>query len=382
MRILHTTFAYPPEVSGVPEVVSQLSKRLAGMGHEVHVATGLPPGCARHETLDSVDVHRFSVSGSALTGCSGEVDQYTAFVLGGQWDVVAMHCSQIWSTDLLLPHLSQLRCPKVFVAHGLSAFGKRGTESYFESLARALQSVTMVSLARGLEDDGFCARYGLPAPVVIPNGVDTKLWNAPALGVRDRWGIKDRPWLVTVGNHNPLKGHPDFVRLLAGVRKEIPTVAGTIIGRPHRAGKWRVGEIGVKGGCWYQCRLKALLSGNVNLLPNIAREYVVSAVKEADVMICTSNWEASPLAVLEAMAAGTPWVSMEVGSVRDHVGGVMVTSVEAMRGAVVDLLQNPERRKALGREGAERIASMHDWDAIARRYAELYHSISREAVFA
>ena len=378
LRILHTAFSYPPEVSGIPEVVSQLSIRLARLGHEVHVATGWPPGCAQTEIRDGVHVHRFAVMGSALQGYSGEVERYTAFVGEGQWDVIAMHCAQVWSTDLLLPRLSHLGCGKVFVPHGLSAYGKKGTDSYFESLARALQGVTMVSLAKGLEDDAFCARYRLPAQVVIPNGVDVVAWRTPALGVRDRWRIHTRPWLVTVSNHNANKGHPEFFRLLAAVRREAPTVIGTIIGKHHRAVRWRAGRLGIKGGCWYRCRLRSLFSRTVSLLPDVERNDVVSAIKEADIVVCTSRWEASPLSILEAMAAGTPWVSMDVGAVRDLAGGIVVDSVEAMRETVVALLRSPEKRNELGRDGIARIGSVHDWDNIARRYAELYGAICRE----
>jgi glycosyltransferase involved in cell wall biosynthesis len=256
-------------------------------------------------------------------------------------------------------------------------FGNKGTDSYFESLANAMGNVTMVSLATGLEDDKFCARYRLPSPVVIPNGVDAAVWKTPALGVRDRWHIQNRPWLVTVSNHNPNKGHADFFRLLAAVHREVPTVIGTIIGKHHGAAKWRTGDLGVKGGCWYRCRLQALLSRTVRLLSDVGRDEVISAVKEADVMVCTSRWEASPLAILEAMAAGTPWVSKDVGAVRGYTGGVVVESLEAMYEGVVTLLRNPERRHALGRDGAAQIGSAHDWDNIAYKYAELYQSISR-----
>jgi glycosyltransferase involved in cell wall biosynthesis len=328
--------------------------------------------------MEGVEVHRFSVAGSALSGCSGELERYVAFVAGGHWDVIAMHCSQTWSTDLLLSHLSKIDCAKVFVAHGMSVFGKKGTEPYFETLAAALRGVTMVSLARGLEDDKFCTSYELPAPVVIPNGVDTALWKSPSCWIREKWHIQNRPWLVSVSNHNPNKGHQDLFRLVDAVRQEVPAVYATIIGKSYGAAKWRTGELGIKGGCWYRCRLRALLNGNVQLFANIQRDQVISAIKEADVMVCTSSWEASPLSILEAMAAGIPWVSKDVGAVRDHAGGLVVNSIEEMREAVVGLLRDPERRKALGREGAARIAAAHNWDDIAQRYQSLYLSVSSE----
>jgi glycosyltransferase involved in cell wall biosynthesis len=71
-------------------------------------------------------------------------------------------------------------------------------------------------------------------------------------------------------------------------------------------------------------------------------------------------------------------VSLTEATAPDHAGGAMVDSNEVMREAVVALLRNPERRKALGREGAVQIPSAHGWDKIPRKHEGLYQSITRE----
>jgi L-malate glycosyltransferase len=127
MRILHTAHSYPPDFSGVSEVVRQLSERLAQRGHEVHVATSLYGTAPREEILGGVTVHRFSVRGNTVQGIKGEHEDYVSFVRSGRWDVLGMHCAQIWSTDLLLPLLGQLHTKKVFTTHGLLTPGNTGS---------------------------------------------------------------------------------------------------------------------------------------------------------------------------------------------------------------------------------------------------------------
>ncbi len=173
MRILHTTHSYAPEVSGVAEVLRQISLGLARNGHEVHVATGAAHVGRLEEVLEGVYVHRFKVQGSAVSGIRGDVNRYTRFVRSRPWDVAAMHCAQIWSTDALLPHLDDMSGRKIFVGHGFSTLRNVKYRSYFSDLADSLRRVDkIVALSTLLEEVPFCAEHGLPEPQVIPNGVE------------------------------------------------------------------------------------------------------------------------------------------------------------------------------------------------------------------
>jgi starch synthase len=49
----------------------------------------------------------------------------------------------------------------------------------------------------------------------------------------------------------------------------------------------------------------------------------------------------------------------------------------ALTSAVSDLLADPGRAAAMGRAGRERAVAEFDWDAIARRTAEVYRSVLR-----
>jgi teichuronic acid biosynthesis glycosyltransferase TuaC len=63
------------------------------------------------------------------------------------------------------------------------------------------------------------------------------------------------------------------------------------------------------------------------VLEGLTREQVATTMCAADVLLMTSISEGSPLAVREALATGTPVVSVDVGDVRDVVEGLDGCSV-------------------------------------------------------
>jgi glycosyltransferase involved in cell wall biosynthesis len=113
----------------------------------------------------------------------------------------------------------------------------------------------------------------------------------------------------------------------------------------------------------------------MTLMKNVDRADVVSAIREADVVVLTSSREASPLVILESMAAETPWVAFDVGATRDNDGGIVVSTAEDMAQQVTELLRSPERRQALGAAGVKQVSARHSWDRVAATHLELYRSV-------
>jgi glycosyltransferase involved in cell wall biosynthesis len=77
----------------------------------------------------------------------------------------------------------------------------------------------------------------------------------------------------------------------------------------------------------------------------------------SDVFVLTSRNEGTPVALIEAMAAGVPSVSTDVGGVRDVVTGPQLGSLvpfgdaAALAEAVRELVESPDRKLAVGRAG-------------------------------
>ena len=91
------------------------------------------------------------------------------------------------------------------------------------------------------------------------------------------------------------------------------------------------------------------------------RNDVAGALHAIDIVVLSSDSEAFPLSLLEAMASSRPIVSTAVGGipeiVEDGVTGYLVPPRDAtsLAARLVDLAENPDRRRAFGRAGRLRL---------------------------
>jgi glycosyltransferase involved in cell wall biosynthesis len=377
VRILHTTSTYSPFLGGIAEIVRNISERLAHRGHEVFVATTSIPERPSHTVIGGVRVVSFDVRGNGALGMAGEVEKYRRFVQSGPWDIVVHHAATEWHMDVILGDIGAYPWPSGVVTHGLAAIDIPAYRSYFEKLPEFLRRYALWICTSTLgEEIPFAKQHGLERPHVITNGVDPREWSSQPVGVRQRWGIGDAPWIVNVSNHygDHHKNHTMFFDVAR--RLKDTGVCATVIGNSHRAAGWNLGALGIQGGCFYACLARTLLSESVDLRRHVSREQVVSAIQEADLLVSTSRWEANSLVLIESMAAGTAWVSTDVGSARELTGGVVVGSSEEMAEAIRILLRDRDRRRSLGDAGRSRVKERHSWDAITSQYESLYQEVT------
>lgn len=371
MRILHTAATYAPSLDGVAEVVRNVSERLAQRGHEVHVATAAIGSASSLDELRKVRVHRFSAKGNLALGIKGDVENYRAFVRSGNWDILVNHCLQSWVTDALLGDLQSYPWPSILITHGLSGFNSPTFRDYYRRMPEHLARYSAwATVSHSGEEKFFAREHNLAEPQVITNGIDLEEWSHKPLGLRRKWKIGDATWVVNVSNHNPFKNHRMFFQFAKSFKE--PTAHITLIGGTYPMAKWGLGCVGLRGGCFYDCWTRGLTSRFVDLKTGVSRLEVVSAIQEADLIVSTSQWEANSVVLLESMAAGTPWVSFDVGSASENAGGAVVRDIEQMIAVVRNLLRDPDRRKSLGATGRSQAVAKHDWDRIAVQYEQLY----------
>lgn len=110
-------------------------------------------------------------------------------------------------------------------------------------------------------------------------------------------------------------------------------------------------------------------------LEGLSRLQVVAAMNAADVLVMTSDWEGSPLAVKEALACNLPIVSVPVGDVPETVEGLRGCSVvdrepSALASALLHSIASGKPT-----ELRERAIDRYSGESIAARLANLYRSI-------
>jgi glycosyltransferase involved in cell wall biosynthesis len=169
--------------------------------------------------------------------------------------------------------------------------------------------------------------------------------------VRADLGVDGAPLLLSVGRLHPQKAHHVFIRAVARLRSSRPDVRAVIAGDgPLRA------ELD---------ELIAELNAPVTLLGR--RSDVSDLLRAADVVVCTSVWEARALAVQEALLAGRPVVATRVGGLPGLVGdaGVLVPAadIEALAGSLEKIVSDESWAATLAARSAEagrRLPTEHD----------------------
>ena len=201
---------------------------------------------------------------------------------------------------------------------------------------------------------------------LVDNGVEVEKYS------RSRSTIHPTPRVLFAGLLTPRKGVLELIeasRLLRarGVEHEVVLVGGTPDEGPEAEGRVRA----------------AARTAGVTLLGPHPHDSMPALYADADVFCLPSWWEAMPLAVLEAMAAGLPVVATDVGDtprvVLDGTTGLLVPPrrPELLAEALERLLGDEPLRAELGRAGRRRVTEAWDasrtWAALAR----LYHAASR-----
>jgi glycosyltransferase involved in cell wall biosynthesis len=184
-------------------------------------------------------------------------------------------------------------------------------------------------------------RVGLPGARVIPTGVDTSLFK-PGSRVEARrllgWS-DDRPHVLLPGARRlPVKNAALFDAAVEEVRRQIPEVAA-------------------------------------KSLEGFTRDEAALVLRAADVVLMTSLSEGSPVAVKEALASGTPVVSVDVGDVAEMIEGLPGCSIRSrdpreLAQGVLDALSPlcPDVLRARAEEFAR--------TRVAQRVAEVYEEVA------
>jgi glycosyltransferase involved in cell wall biosynthesis len=358
LRVLATVERYAPAIGGAERVVQRVAEGLAALGHEMHVLTGGP----REETeLNGVHVHRLPISGNEARGIGGESSAVLDTIASVAPDLVFNYAAQTWATDCCFALLEHVHRPRMVLAPcGFSGLGKRRYRRYFEAMPARLRRYDALILHSAVYQDWkFATAAGAERIAIVPNGADAPAQRDAPAGE----GTNER-LVVTVGSHVLSKGHASFASAIGELSHD-RELTGVIVA-PERHG------LDALRGCQLTCSLRAR-RGSIRLIDGSAAEAVTRTLAAADLFLFTSRVECAPLVILEAMAAGTPWVSFDVGNVTELAGGVVAQSRRELLDASRQILSGA--RPELAHEGRSAWEANHRWEDVVRRYESTFADV-------
>jgi glycosyltransferase involved in cell wall biosynthesis len=358
LRVLATVERYAPAIGGAERVVQRVAEGLAARGHEIHVVTGGTPG---ETEIGGVRVHRVAVTGNEVRGIHGDVSAPTRLVGRLEPDLVFNYAAQTWATDCCLQLLEREDRPRMVLAPcGFSGLGKRRYVNYFAAMPARLRAYDALILHSTVYQDwAFAAAAGAERMYVVPNGADP-----PASRDTLHLATPGRALAVTVGSHVISKGHAQFARALRALGRK-RALAGAIVAPPRRG-------VNALRGCQLTCQARARIQP-LRIVDGSAPGTVASAIAAADLFLFTSRVECAPLVILEAMAAGTPWVSYDVGNVAELPGGVVAADDKELLHAAGQILDG--EREELGAQGRGAWEATHRWESIVPRYEAVFEEV-------
>ncbi len=205
---------------------------------------------------------------------------------------------------------------------------------------------------------------------IIPNGVRAERF--ADLPPKD--DPKDRLNVGAIVRVVPIKDIVTMIEGFAAAKKALGNVKFHIMG-----------PLDEDEGYASECRALALRLG-LSDLEFTGRVNVIEHIGKMDVLVLTSISEGQPLAILEGMASGKPFVATDVGSCgellhgnRDGYGdaGVTLPVMDARRlgEAIVTLCNDKDTRERMGRNGRNRVAGLYSEEMLLSSYRRLYNDL-------
>lgn len=388
MKILHTVESYNPTVSGMQEVVSQLSQRLVEKGHDVTVVTTKNKNRGE-KIINGVKIVEFDITGNFVRGLRGEVNEYKKFLLASDFDVVTNFAAQQWATDIALPILHRIKGKKVFVPTGFSGFYDPAYADYFQQMKSWIKGYDMnFFLSDDYRDVNFAKDLGVSNRLLVPNAADEREFLSDSkIDIKSVLGIpRDHFVIFHVGSHTGQKGHKEAIAAFekANIKKATFVLCGNSFG----------------GGCSGFCELEGaefnkrqenIKAEKKLIVKFLSREETVAAYKQSDLFLFPSNIECSPITLFESMAARLPFLVTDVGNSKEIInwsgGGLLIKtfidrSTGNSLGDIQDIVSNlevlysdPDKRRNLADSGYRAWKERFTWERVAETYEREYKKL-------
>ena len=352
---------YPYLMGGAERRYWEMARRLA-RDNEVHVYTMRWHSYPKVEEVEGVTIHRLNVPGRLYSGDRRSIREsinfslrlFPGFLRNHGFEVVDANQFPFFPLFPSKVLSRRCRCPLVVTWHEVwrgywySYMGNRPAGyvgKKIESFSAKLPD-RIVAVSRKTRD--ALRELGVPGDriSVIYNGIDRGLIDSVRASRADNK-------ILYAGRLLPHKNVEALIRAMPRIIGEVRDARLTIVGEgPMREELIRLAR-------------KLDLEENVEILGMLDYEGVIRQMKSSTVFVLPSLREGFGMALVEAMAAGTPVIAVKapgsgVAEMVNGENGILCAPGELDK-SILRLLLDPALRKKLAREGY-RYSTAFDWD--------------------
>ena len=210
----------------------------------------------------------------------------------------------------------------------------------------------------GLAERTFTARPGVGAPFQPLT---------PDRALLARWGIANRPFVLTVGQSAPYKNHENALR---GFAHAFAGRADTMLVLVRRRG--------TDEGAMERLAEALGIADRVRILPPVDEDALAQLYAGALALLHPSYCEGFGLPLVEAMASGCPVVTSNLSAMPEVTGGAALLvdphDVAAIGGALRRVAGDADLRADLRRRGLARAQALR-WEQFARDNLAVYRRV-------
>jgi glycosyltransferase involved in cell wall biosynthesis len=212
---------------------------------------------------------------------------------------------------------------------------------------------------------------------VVPHGVDDDFGRVeePALlaAARRRWLGSDRPYALFVGKLSQRRNIPTLIRACARAKLRASLPHSLLLMGPNHL-RYPLAEIAAEAG---------IADSFVQTDGKIGSHAELAAIYSgADAYVNASAYEGFSMTLVEALACGTPVVTVDRAALTEIAGDAAVLVAEPDEEQLADaielVLTDDELRRRLSALGIDR-ARMFRWEDTARRTLDVLHEVGRVA---
>ena len=412
MKVAVLVYEYPPKiVGGLGTYAAEITRKFVLMDHDVTVFTmnddegSLPT----REIWRGIEIHRplhIDVSDSLPDVISEDIRKWgrginlfgkllvynylTASKLINdlikkekiQYDIVVAHD---WLSIMGgIAVKKETKVPLAFHVHstekGRTLGNGSGVVSNIEMRGGKMADI-IVTVSYAMKDELIQLGFPREKIHVRYNGVDPEKYNPNKYSadqirkIREQYGIKDNEFMIFfIGRLVGVKGVDKLIMAMPHILSKMPQAKLVIVG---------VGDLQeYLMNLTRTMRLDKYIKFNFNFIPEKERILHYAA---CDVAVFPSHYEPFGIVALEAMSMEKPLVvgASGVSGMRE----IVVCCSEEQCGYHVDpnnpsdiawgvmsALEDPEKRKWLGKNGRKRVLSEFTWSKIAQKTLELYQA--------
>lgn len=359
MKVIQVTPRYHPHIGGIETHVQDISERLVKRGFEVEVVSTDPTGSLpKHEAINGVAINRFR---SLAPGDAYYFAPHIYFYLrDSKCDLIHIHSYHSFTS--LFAALAKKDRKLIITPHTFgfpATFPKNIFHSIYKPLGLFIFNSADIVVSISKVEAGWLRKtfeltdsklHYIPIPIDIGNA-DAK---------KER---KDDIKIAFMGRLSAEKNVDVLISAFKLVKQSCPKCKLYIIGEGH---------------------LREYLEGlskhmnNIYFIGRLVHSDVLKFFDDIDIFVLPSQFEVSPVSILEAMAKSVPVIATPVGElphVLENGRNCLFTRIgdaNDLAEKILSLVEDENLAKRIAENGRNVIKEKHDIDKIIDNYIKLY----------